>query len=58
MDYVLDHAQCKGAAAATYTKQDVAYGNHEKSDLEDRIDTWENSFEMMSWRRIVTISLR
>ena len=49
MDYVLDHAQHKSAAASTNTKQDVAYGNHEKGDLKDRIDILKDTFEMMSW---------
>jgi len=49
MDYVLDHAQHKSAATAAHTKQDVAYGNHEKSNLKDRIDILKNTIEMMSW---------
>ena len=56
MDYVLDHAQHKSAAATTHTKQDVAYGNHEKSDLKDRIGILKDTFEMMSWRSIVSVS--
>jgi hypothetical protein len=49
MDYVLDHAQHKSAAPAANTKQDVAYSNHEKSDLKDRADIFKDAFEMMSW---------
>ena len=49
MDYVLDHLQHKSAATAAHTKQDVAYGNHEKSNLKDRIDILKNTIEMMSW---------
>ena len=49
MDYVLDHLQHKSAAMAAHTKQDVAYGNHEKGDLKDWIDILKDSFEMMSW---------
>ena len=49
MDYVLDHAQHKSAAATTHTKEDMTYGNHEKSDLKDRIDIFKDIFKMMSW---------
>ena len=49
MDYVLDHAHHKSTAAVAHTKQDVAYGNHEKSDLKDRIDILKDTLEMMSW---------
>ena len=49
MDYVLDHPQHKSAATAAHTKQDVAYGSHEKGDLKDRIDILKDRFEMMSW---------
>ena len=58
MDYVLDHAQHKSAAMAAHTKQDVAYGNHEKSNLKDRIDILKDTIEMMSWWSIVSISSR
>jgi hypothetical protein len=49
MDYVLDHAEHKSAATPTDTKQHVAYGNHEKSDLKDRVDILKDIFEMMNW---------
>ena len=40
---------------AAHTKQDVAYGNHEKSDLKGQIDIFKDSFEMMSWWSIISI---
>ena len=49
MNYVLDHPQHESAATTGHTKQDVVYGNHEKSDLKDQIDILKDRFEMMSW---------
>ena len=49
MNYVLDHPQHESAAATAHTEQDVAYGNHEKSNLKDWIDILKDRFEMMSW---------
>jgi len=48
MDYVLDHAKHKSAAAATNTKQNMAYSNHEESDLKNRINILKDAVKMMS----------
>ena len=58
MDYVLDHTKHKSAATMTNTKQNMGYGNHEESDLKNRINILKDAFKMMSWWNIISISSR